>query len=807
MALHNQATPQYGDTFRSASIRSVFAGSTATRGGGICGDSSPDAGEECDDGNVTSGDGCSATCTYEPGFDCSPAIAGSLTENILVDGSFEDGNIGGEWTSINRSLFGANLICGDGCFGRPFAAAPDGSLTSGNYVLIAGGSFASSSVGNATHASVVIPANATTLEFQWATLASGPGGDPCAGPTDGLALSIGGTPVWANTDGGPCTNVNPYERVVIDLATAPGGPYQGTTVAFEFTASATGVPPNVDLTNVMLDDVSINIPADPIIPPMPSSCTAVVCGDGVFAQFNAAESEECDDGNSSAGDGCSSSCTVEQANFICDDPEPAAASDEDVADGGLEDGSPNPNWTQTGTEFEPICSQAFCSGALAVDGAFFGWFGGSSLPNAQTLTQDVTISSTATDLTFELLVGVCDSAADSLTVEIDATEIFRYDCTANTATYQLQTVPLGAFADGGTHTLQFIGNTVAANAGNSNFFVDNISIEDNVAFGGAPSSCFELNAACNTPEEFSAGIPAGWTVINLGADAADGWGASNDGICASQNWSGGNAENNTTGGGGIAACADSDATGQIDLDGGAPDPLAMDTYLCSPPLDLTNVTDPTASFLVNFQSADNDFNDNGTPDDRSDDFDDDFLQVLVGTVAPSSLSVPNYDVLGNVFDHLDSTLALSEEAALAASLTDYNAETAAHVCFHYRGTYAWFAQIDNFAVSGSSCTAPTDTDLDGVPDSIDNCINLANATQLDTDGDGHGNRCDADLNNDCIVNPIDLGLFKSVFFTADPDADYNGDGQVNPIDLGIFKSLFFQPVGPSASPNLCGNLP
>ena len=35
-----------------------------------CGDANRDPGEECDDGNAVSGDGCSARCLYEPGFVC-----------------------------------------------------------------------------------------------------------------------------------------------------------------------------------------------------------------------------------------------------------------------------------------------------------------------------------------------------------------------------------------------------------------------------------------------------------------------------------------------------------------------------------------------------------------------------------------------------------------------------------------------------------------------------------------------------------------------------------------------------------------
>ncbi len=96
-----------------------------------------------------------------------------------------------------------------------------------------------------------------------------------------------------------------------------------------------------------------------------------------------------------------------------------------------------------------------------------------------------------------------------------------------------------------------------------------------------------------------------------------------------------------------------------------------------------------------------------------------------------------------------------------------------------------------------------DTDADGVDDLSDNCILVANAGQIDTDSDGFGNLCDADLNNDCITNVVDLGIFKSVFFSADPDADFNADGVVNVLDLGIMKAGFFVPPGPSAAPNIC----
>ncbi len=96
-----------------------------------------------------------------------------------------------------------------------------------------------------------------------------------------------------------------------------------------------------------------------------------------------------------------------------------------------------------------------------------------------------------------------------------------------------------------------------------------------------------------------------------------------------------------------------------------------------------------------------------------------------------------------------------------------------------------------------------DRDGDGIDSNDDNCIEAFNPDQHDSNGDGIGNRCDADLNNDCIVNVVDLGIFRTRFFTADADADLNGNGVVNVVDLGILRTLFFRVPGPSGELNLC----
>ncbi|MBI2802930.1 MAG: hypothetical protein HYX63_22130 [Gammaproteobacteria bacterium] len=90
-----------------------------------------------------------------------------------------------------------------------------------------------------------------------------------------------------------------------------------------------------------------------------------------------------------------------------------------------------------------------------------------------------------------------------------------------------------------------------------------------------------------------------------------------------------------------------------------------------------------------------------------------------------------------------------------------------------------------------------DSDNDTIIDRLDNCISVANPDQRDTDGDGYGNRCDADLDNSGFVNAADLALFRAAFGTSNANADFDGSGFVNFADLAIFTGLFGQSPGPS----------
>ncbi len=97
-----------------------------------------------------------------------------------------------------------------------------------------------------------------------------------------------------------------------------------------------------------------------------------------------------------------------------------------------------------------------------------------------------------------------------------------------------------------------------------------------------------------------------------------------------------------------------------------------------------------------------------------------------------------------------------------------------------------------------------DSDGDGVFDNADNCTELPNADQLDTNGDGIGNLCDCDFNQDNFCGGPDFTIFVGCFNSptnGDPQceaADMNGDGFVGGPDFTRFITGFNGAPGPAA---------
>jgi len=88
-----------------------------------------------------------------------------------------------------------------------------------------------------------------------------------------------------------------------------------------------------------------------------------------------------------------------------------------------------------------------------------------------------------------------------------------------------------------------------------------------------------------------------------------------------------------------------------------------------------------------------------------------------------------------------------------------------------------------------------DMDQDGVENCTDNCINVPNPDQTDSDGDAIGNACDEDCPNLDGVNPVGLGDLAILAYnwqSTEPNlrGDLNMDGIVDINDLAIFAAYW-----------------
>lgn len=211
------------------------------------------------------------------------------------------------------------------------------------------------------------------------------------------------------------------------------------------------------------------------------------CGDGLKMG-----NEECDDGNDFIGDGCSNTCDVE-TGWVCAAPTPAG----DIQDPSFENGTPNNRWDEYSTNpfGSPICRTSVCgfgAGTGPSDGTWWAWFGGVKPYQQGSLSQTIGIPTTATELTFDLEVPVCDSPQDYLDVLIDGNPELRIDGTdprCGQDGYVSQSVDISAYADGGSHDLEFFSETFSMNGSVSNFFVDVVAIP------GTPSACRRLGTS------------------------------------------------------------------------------------------------------------------------------------------------------------------------------------------------------------------------------------------------------------------------------------------------------------------------
>ena len=281
----------------------------ATRAGGtcvlapkLCGNAQLDSGEQCDDGNTASGDGCSSGCAFEAGYNCG--APGTLCTKSEVCG---DGKVN---LDLNETCDDGNTTPGDGCSAlctlEPNYACPTPGKPCVSPVVCGDGVISScENCDDGNKLSSDGCSSTCQVESGWLCPVAA---QRCVAKACGDGIQVGNEQcddgnLIANDGCSPTCKLEP-------------GFVCTTTVAVKTTCKPTVCGDNKKEGFEQCDDGNL-IPYDGCSPtctlePKCSNgqCTAV-CGDGLkFPQ------EECDDGNTTSGDGCSATCKFEPG-FTC----------------------------------------------------------------------------------------------------------------------------------------------------------------------------------------------------------------------------------------------------------------------------------------------------------------------------------------------------------------------------------------------------------------------------------------------------------------------------------------------------------
>jgi cysteine-rich repeat protein len=254
---------------------------------GVCGDGVQWYPEQCDDANTAGGDGCDSACQVEPGFTCD--YGGACREVECGDSLQDVYAIGGGYFEYEQCDDG-NAAPGDGC--------DDACTIETGFVCIGAGLPCREVVcGDGFQDGYFIPGDGG---------AGGSGGTGTGGSATAGAGMMGG----ASGSGGSWGSY--YFEGCDDANVTSGDGCSATcTVEDGFICDIAGQP----CREPRCGDGFIDFIADP-------SCGSGTGGAGGSAMGGmggggfCGSFEQCDDGNTSASDGCNASCTVEPG-FAC----------------------------------------------------------------------------------------------------------------------------------------------------------------------------------------------------------------------------------------------------------------------------------------------------------------------------------------------------------------------------------------------------------------------------------------------------------------------------------------------------------
>lgn len=165
-----------------------------------------------------------------------------------------------------------------------------------------------------------------------------------------------------------------------------------------------------------------------------------------------------------------------------------------LLDPSFEAGTPNPSWDEASTNFgTPLCSVAACNSAVgsgARTGAWWYWGGGHAAPlfgveqEISVAAQTLVIPAGTATLEWYMEMPNCDTGIiDYFGVVVDGNVIYQTDTFTDASCgligYQLQSIVIDAYADGGTHTVEIVTDQLHDDLFSSsvtNVFVDDVTL-------------------------------------------------------------------------------------------------------------------------------------------------------------------------------------------------------------------------------------------------------------------------------------------------------------------------------------------
>ena len=303
-----------------------------------CGNGIITAGEACDDGNLIDGDGCQGDCTLpacgngtiDDGEDCDD---GNLLDGDGCDSNCTDTGCGNGIVTSSEACDDGNLINGDGCSDQcAFELPPTMSLivVSANGIPLPGGP--SDRVYAAAGSTFVVEAYAEgfaphllrgyEVGIDERCYSSGPAGtllpvaslvDIDTGRADWAFAGIAALPAVDTSSPGhrfAATTLNAADSIV-----DPGSPVYLGTFGVSFSTDAAGVfsfkvdQRDADSDGTPEHALLIKQDATPMSPVVYNDVFLIahnsLCGNGTIDA-----GEACDDGNAIHGDGCDNDCTI-----------------------------------------------------------------------------------------------------------------------------------------------------------------------------------------------------------------------------------------------------------------------------------------------------------------------------------------------------------------------------------------------------------------------------------------------------------------------------------------------------------------